>query len=58
MKVGTKLIPKEHIRDWEDETAEISKIDENLGYYIILDSNFSCWYKTKEEILRDYEVKN
>ncbi len=53
--IGKKLKPKAHLRDWEDEEAEVLRYDVEKGKWNITSGgNFSAWLSV-EEIEKDFE---
>lgn len=52
---GKKLRPKEHIRDWDKEVAEVMRYSEKRGKWeVVVADNFSGWF-TEEQIGNDFE---
>lgn len=36
--------------------GEVIQFDSKLGWYIVVDGNFGCWYKTEEDICKDFDI--
>ena len=52
---GKILRPREHIRDWDDETAKVNRYSEKFGKWdITVGGIFGAWYKA-EDIENDFE---
>lgn len=56
---GLLLSAKDHINDMPEgsrSVGEVVQFDSKLGWFIVVDGNHSKWYKSNDEIYKDFDL--